>query len=179
MAVPFLHKAVRCGSVALVNDAILAGSSVDAVNDKGWTPLQCAVYLGYDDVVKALLSHKANVHARTKLGCTPLNIATWHCGSHEIGKMLVDAGADIEAIDVNEDTPLHVAAQKGHVTMVKLLLAEGANVDAFGWQRLTPLQTAFKYNQAEVAELLCGTRARWDGKGLRYLWISIVVRQSK
>ena len=59
---------------------------------------------------------------------TPLLIAAYK-GHTEIVKVLIAAGANIEAIDDEGYTPLEVAARNGHVEVVKLLLEKGAKVD--------------------------------------------------
>ena len=48
----------------------------------------------------------------------------------ETVKLLLKAGANVDAADEDGDTALTLAACNGHVEMVKLLLKAGANVDA-------------------------------------------------
>ena len=44
--------------------------------------------------------------------------------------MLIQNGADVNAVDKDKWTALHYAAQNGHVDVVKVLLQNGANVNA-------------------------------------------------
>lgn len=46
-----------------------------------------------------------------------------------IVRLLLERGADTEAKDVSGLTPLSVAVQNGHETIVKLLLDRGAAID--------------------------------------------------
>ena len=45
-------------------------------------------------------------------------------------KHLINEGADVNAKDVYEKTPLHWAAEKGHKEIVEILLKKGANVNS-------------------------------------------------
>lgn len=64
------------------------------------------------------------VNSRDEKGRTALHFA---CGmaSADIARVLVDAGADLNARDVDECTPLHMAAIYGRCDCVKLLLEHG------------------------------------------------------
>ncbi len=66
-------------------------------------------------------------------------------------KTLIYSGADIEAADYNDSTPLNWAAARGYKDVVELLLARGAKVDAPRKDGITPLIWA---SNKEVAELL-------------------------
>ena len=61
-------------------------------------------------------------------GCTSLH---WACekGSQDIVRMLVAAGAKINARDGQQWTPLMVAAQKGRAEIVKVLISLGADIN--------------------------------------------------
>lgn len=51
-------------------------------------------------------------------------------GKHEIGKLLLAAGAEVSARDVFKGgTPFHWAAKRPTEAMLRLLLGEGADVD--------------------------------------------------
>lgn len=43
---------------------------------------------------------------------------------------LLDEGIDVNSIDFDGRTALHIAACEGHVEVVKLLLSRKANIDA-------------------------------------------------
>ena len=55
---------------------LIAGPAIDSLSLNGWTPLGLAARSGAIDTAKALLDARANVHAVSAQGKTPLEIAT-------------------------------------------------------------------------------------------------------
>ena len=93
---------------------------------------------------------------RDKTQSTPLHLASSK-GSGETVKLLIEHGADVNALDGKHSTPLHLAASsqlalKGNV--VRLLLSHGANVGAKDERDRTPLQIASSRGLLEIVELL-------------------------
>ena len=62
---------------------------------------------------------------------TALHLAAL-AGQDEVAKLLVAAGADVNARKGDRTCPLHDAAQSGSKTIAALLLAKGADVNASG-----------------------------------------------
>ena len=69
------------------------------------------------------------VHSRSSEGDTPLHIAAlW--GDRHAARILLEAGADIDAKGDAGCTPLYFAVMGGHVEVAELLLQRGADPDA-------------------------------------------------
>jgi hypothetical protein len=67
----------------------------------------------------------------------------------------VDAGADVNAVEIFKRTPLHLAAKEGFAEIVKLLLAAGANVNAVEiFRQQIPLHLAANMRHTEIVKLL-------------------------
>ncbi|KAL7755373.1 hypothetical protein ACKLNR_014471 [Fusarium oxysporum f. sp. zingiberi] len=90
---------------------------------------------------------------------TNLMIASYY-GHHEIVKLLLEKGANVEVNDNRGCTPLLWAAAEGHEAVVKLLLEKGANVEAKDNCGRTPLQVATDYGHEAMATLLLRTGRR-------------------
>ncbi|CAN5490314.1 hypothetical protein BH11PLA2_BH11PLA2_33900 [soil metagenome] len=83
-------------------------------------------------------SKKIAIDTRASNGDTPLHVVGWWSDA-EAAKLLVEAGADVNAIGDMSVTPLGVAVRQRNVTMIELLLAAGADpdhVDEFGIEAL-------------------------------------------
>jgi ankyrin repeat protein len=82
-----------------------------------------------------------NVYSRNDFGVQPLHSAA--AGRHhEVCRLLVAAGADLNARQREDYTPLHEAAQHGDVELVELFLSAGADPTAVMANGQTPADTA-------------------------------------
>jgi ankyrin repeat protein len=61
---------------------------------------------------------------------------------HQVAKVLIDAGADLNAISESHLTPLHIAATTGGVNSIALLCDAMKNIDPRATDELTPLHLA-------------------------------------
>lgn len=115
----------------------------------GSTYLHDAVQAGKLDAVRLFLDAGLTVHERCHYERTPLlyAILTWRNQEprdfEEIVKLLLDRGADVNAGDINNRSPLYFAAKNGCVEAVELLLKRGADVNAVSQLGQTPLISAF------------------------------------
>jgi ankyrin repeat protein len=93
-------------------------------------------------------------------GFTALHFAA-HFGSTRAMQVLLDAGANIEAVTKNflTNMPLHAAAAGGRIEACRLLLKRGADPNARQHGGNTPLMTAAFANNRELAELLLAFNA--------------------
>ncbi len=87
-----------------------------------------------------------------------------HMGSKRVASLLIEHGADVNALDVDERTPLNVPSENGYLDIVKLLLQHGADPNR-GWGYHTfdnPLTGAVSYGHAEVVGALLDAGGRMD-----------------
>jgi ankyrin repeat protein len=103
-------------------------------------------------IVKALLAKKASATARNEFAVTALHRAA---SQHpELARLLLDAGAPVNAVDHNGSTPLHRAAQGRQLALARELLDRGADVNAEEMGGVTPLLLARDNDDKEMAALL-------------------------
>ena len=88
-----LHDAVMRCDEAEVLRLIRSGMSLDELDEHGMSPLHCAVYGGYLELVQMLISYGADVNIKSRYGDTPI----WHAeddfGLYDIANCLRGAGA--------------------------------------------------------------------------------------
>lgn len=106
-----LHYFSECGHENLARRLIEAGCDVNAKNRYGETPLMVAVSANSLQVAKHLLRAGAdhiNTDCDGEFG--PLHMAVWY-GFQDMVKILLEAGADVNVIDEEYSSPLHIAAK--------------------------------------------------------------------
>jgi ankyrin repeat protein len=107
--------------------------------------------------LRALLVHDGGLARITEAdGTTPLHCAAWK-GHVEIVEILLDAGAEIDAL--NQDahyggTPLHAAAHGNQKAVVEVLLKRGADFKVVSCNGRTPLQETDYHKATAAAKLL-------------------------
>jgi ankyrin repeat domain-containing protein 17 len=110
-----LMLAAMNGHTAAVKLLLDMGSDINAqIETNRNTALTLACFQGRHEVVSLLVERKANVEHRAKTGLTPLMEAA-SGGYVEVGKVLLEGGADVNALPVpsSKDTALTIAADKG------------------------------------------------------------------
>ena len=124
--------------------------------------------------IRNLIEHdKANINAKASDGTTLLMLAA-AAGTPEVVKMLLDAGADVNAKDVNGLTPLWAAVVFKSATpeVIKMLLDAGANVndriDTEHSDGMTPLIFAAIRSTPEVIKMLLDAGANVNDRENKY-----------
>ena len=117
----------------------------DVIDARGRTPLHYAVEGGNKfSSTFALLSFGADTSSRDDQGWTPLHVAS-HYGVSEGVSSLLGAGAEVDALDSADMTPLHHCAFSFHQypsAAMLLLLEAGASTSSLNKDGYTPLQLA-------------------------------------
>jgi len=126
------------------------------VSPDGWPPLHLSAAFASPEAVTLLLEHGAHIHQASH---NPLRNQALHAcialgNSVEVARLLVEAGADVNATAAGGYTPLHLAASNGNREVVTLLLEHGANRESCCDQGKTPVDYARERGHAEVMALL-------------------------
>ena len=80
---------------------------------------------------------------------TPLHWAV-RLGQEAAAKVLMEAGAELNAQNNGDKTPLHFASRRGHITLVQELLAAGASTSLVDVEGETPLHMASENWHEEI-----------------------------
>ena len=79
-------------------------------------------------------------------------------------RKLAELGADLNARDVNQQTPLHFhAAMKGHASTCELLVELGADANARNFRQHTALHYAAREGHLHIAEVILEKHKNPDG----------------
>jgi len=115
------------------------------------------------ETVKQHLAAGTDINEKDNLlGQRPLHQAIAD-GHAEIAKLLIKSGADVNATNNFNTTPLMLAADKSE-SIVKLLIDKGANVNAKGTMDATALHNAAGSGNKIVTELLIANGADVNAK---------------
>ena len=121
----------------------------------GFPLLGLACYFGNEEIARHLLALGASVNepARNPMKVTALHAAV--SGRHDaIVRLLVGAGADVNAGQQGGWTPLMQAAHGGDIAVMRFLLARGADPLARNDEGRTALSLAEEAHQEDAASLL-------------------------
>jgi ankyrin repeat protein len=142
-----LMAAARSGNPDAVGRLIERGAVVDAREQQfGETALMWAAAENHPEAAKLLIDHGADVNARTTSLVLPkdrfglegvltiLPHGRWmplmyaaRQGSLEAARTLVDAGAELNALDPDRSTPAMIATINGHYDVAAMLVERGAD----------------------------------------------------
>jgi ankyrin repeat protein len=125
------------------------------LNADGFSALHLAAFFGSPSSARLLVDAGARVNlvSRNDFVVMPLHSAA--AGRHiEVSRILVGAGADVNASQQAGIRPLHEAAEHGDVELVDLLLAAGADPALTSDAGETPAALAERVGQRDVLSLL-------------------------
>ena len=158
-----LHIACVDEFVDIMHWLLDHGAGVNVLNESPFTPLHVAANCGRLQSARTLIEHNADIHIKGQNGMSPLHVAALRWISRDqddIMQVLLDHGANPNARDDNNATPLHHSswwgrnADGGTVEGTRLLLKHGAIIDAEDNEGRTPLQLALDHGREDIATCL-------------------------
>lgn len=139
---PQLTEAVRARDEKEVRQLLESGTDIDVMNDNGLTPLQVAAALGYAEMVRLLIEHKADMNvellvqgATGYISCTVLHIAVGREDA-EIVELLLQHGARVD------ESTLEEGVFKANESIFQELLDHGPDLSNRYTREQTILHTA-------------------------------------
>jgi ankyrin repeat protein len=164
-----VHFAVRLDRVRVIRALLAHGANVNARirsfeprwigaryrrQLSGATPFLLAAKAADIELMRLFLAHGADPTITTNSGITPLMAAAgiaWAAFQDraserqvlDVVKFLVEElGADVNAVNAYNETPMHAAAYRGANTVVQYLFDKGAKLDVVALDGRTPLIVA-------------------------------------
>lgn len=174
-----LFRAAEAGQLKVITKLLQSGADPNLRANNGQVALHLACLRGHNTVVQALLEGGADPDGgRNKDkrpgdrdGRTPLlflaseKSSKWNVGT---AKLLLEKGADADAKDSTERTPLHWAATNGFLDLGRMLLSgvhqRKPNIDAVQNRGKTALHFASVHNREDFVDLLISNGASLDPK---------------
>jgi len=153
-----LHWALEKGDLELMKHLIGHGADPNVGDQEQLTPLHKAVRDKQYDALELLLSlGTCNLDAAASASnqlLTPLHTAAT-MGDQRAVAMLLRAGASVHTLTSRGATPLHKAAVRGHVDVLRMLVEEGgALVEVTDDVGRTPLHWAAFYHRVPAVTAL-------------------------
>ena len=171
-----LHYAIKDGNSDICLFLLSRGANVNQTDEDEDTPLHLAAYRHYVDICQLLVDHKADVTSVNNKGQTPLHRAVdtcnllFSCFPHpcvvnvkkpriddsQTAQLLVECGADVNALNEDGQRPLHTAAGgwQDCPELCSILLEYHAKIDAVDKDGNQPLHLACKRGHTRTSHLL-------------------------
>lgn len=152
-----IHEAAALGDcdrlhVLIAGDAMLAR----AISADGWPPLHLAAAFATPAAVTLLLEHGAHVHqlSHNAMRSQALHAAVTLGDSLETVRLLLEAGAEVNATQAGGYAPLHHAAANGNAALSQLLVQYNADRTACCDQGKKPSDYARERGHEDLAATL-------------------------
>lgn len=150
---PPLKMAVKNDHMETVAFLLAKGADVDGVTSR------------FSEQVMSDISimRYASVKVSSSVGCSAMNIAI-EADNLAMVRLLADAGADLDRLDISGCGPVHTAAMYGRLDILKLLAERGADMGAVLRRRRTVLHFAAEGGHLDVVAYLitCADAVRID-----------------
>jgi ankyrin repeat protein len=150
------YPPIAYSKVETVELLLKSGADPNLSKDGCGSALSGAAYRGDIQVMKALLRKGAKINLDCPKVYSPL---LWAVEGRKVeaARLLVEAGADIKAIDREGNDALMMAALRGDAAMTQMLLAKGFpfnNKRADGWSALLVALNSYSSPNTEVITIL-------------------------
>ena len=153
----------------LLRGLIERGVDINTVHASSMTPLLAATrdsWHGRPEAVMTLLANGADPRNADTDGNTPLHHAA-RSSDPGVAALLRDAGAEIDAVNLEGVSPLGIACASGNWRMARFLLERGAKTEPAEGQPVLLAAAGTEEDDPAGVQLLLRHKARVDARGSR------------
>ena len=159
LILPWLRRAVLLCLLSIFTNQVYANSEMgsDDVIQKFFSAAET------DDAVQVqeALNTGISIDSRDSRGRTALLIATYF-NSIKVAKLLIAAGANVNAMDELADSPYLYAGAEGRLEILKMTVASGADLNSLNRFGGTALIPAAHHGHVETVRYLLTTKTNID-----------------
>lgn len=152
-----------CVAASEVAGLLLQGADVHALDHNSTGTLHMAACFGHKEIVELLISRGVEVNVWEGLSWTARN----RLASFNPGDSLIEFAYEDERSLENQvlrRTPLHCAAQSGHLEIVQLLLERGAKIDEGAAGAAKEISVETDVGKKFSGDVLARTALQWAAK---------------
>lgn len=129
-----LNESAKCNALELAKFLIKSGVDVNAINKHNCTALNYAIFSNSYEVAKVLIESGAVLSPSIMLSTVGFQL-----NSPKIVELLIEVGADINAVDKDGNTTLHRAMCFSNPEIAEILIKKGADLEIKNKLGETPL----------------------------------------
>ena len=134
---------------------------INSFDDDWNTPLLYSLTNNHEQIFKYLIDHNASISIKDSHNNNALHIAIKNNCSHYIIDYLINSNSiDINGINDECQTPLHIACSEGYLYAAEKLIEKGADINAFDNEVKTPIFHACYSNHPEIVKFLLSKGAK-------------------
>ena len=152
--------------MSLQRRSALAAVALGLVSARAWAGAYedffVAILRDDGDAITALLRRGFDPNTRDPKGQVGLTIALQNGANKAFAALLASRTVNVDARNVQDESPLMIAAIKGNVDAVKALIAREADVNKTGWAPLHYAASAGSPQHAVIISLLLENHAYID-----------------
>jgi len=136
-----IHWAASSGHVPVVDLLLEAGAQIDAMDNKGCSPLIISSQYGQTNMTGYLLGRGARYQLVDREGDNALHWAAFK-GNSNMVQMLIYSGFNPKQRDNYGQTPLHLACLSGNLNTVQALVDQDVELESVDFNGSTPKKLA-------------------------------------
>lgn len=149
-----LIDAVEKRDIQRIKNLLDQGINVNTKDTLCQPVLVTAAYKDFADVMVILIAYGAHLNAQDYAYKNTALIWAACIGHNEAVKILIKAGADLNAQSENGETALMIAARNGRTEAAELLIKAGANLHSKDKDGYTAIRTAIGFINNDIVGLL-------------------------